>query len=495
MASLQNYPGSRLLESLGPYTTLNVDQLNFVAAQFFALGLAALYRTVFRPEKVSPSIRHAFGLLFGLWMGYFCFGYHAVHLAGLPAVCYLVILTQNPQVVHGAVLFVAMLYLSCVHLHRQCFADSSYGLDISGPLMVITQKVSSLAFSLHDGLVKRERDMTPSQKLYAIKKVPSLLEFFSYSMMFPSLMAGPVIFYNDYIAFIEGGMCAGTKKPPLDAKRVILRDPSPARAVFRKVCAAVVCALVFVLFLPTFPISKIKEGPFVDDTSLGYKLWYLTAATAVVRAKYYFAWCLADAACNNAGLGFSGYSPDGTPLWDRFSNVDIVGFECGTSLKESIDSWNKGTNRWLRFLVYDRVSSRATLLTFALSAIWHGFYPGYYLTFLGGALFTFASRTVRRRVRDHFAASRESKLFYDTSTFVATRLVMAYVTYPFVLLEFWPSVVLYNKLGWFLHGVAAALVAFGPRLIPKYEDAGRKNEIAMVLRRAGPYSDAVGRID
>lgn len=35
-----------------------------------------------------------------------------------------------------------------------------------------------------------------------------------------------------------------------------------------------------------------------------------------------------------------------------------------------------------------------TYATYILSAIWHGFYPGYYFTFLGGALTTNAARIV-----------------------------------------------------------------------------------------------------
>lgn len=42
--SLVNYRGSRLLEGLSDYTSLNVDQLNFVVSQLVALGLAGLYR-------------------------------------------------------------------------------------------------------------------------------------------------------------------------------------------------------------------------------------------------------------------------------------------------------------------------------------------------------------------------------------------------------------------------------------------------------------------
>lgn len=47
---------------------------------------------------------------------------------------------------------VALLYLSCIHFHRQYYDYGSYSLDITGPLMVITQKVTSIAFSIHDGL-------------------------------------------------------------------------------------------------------------------------------------------------------------------------------------------------------------------------------------------------------------------------------------------------------------------------------------------------------
>lgn len=47
-------------------------------------------------------------------------------------------------------------------------------------------------------------------------------------------------------------------------------------------------------------------------------------------------------------------------------------------------------------VVYERVPKKhGTVLTFALSALWHGFYPGYYLTFATGALIVMAARKVR----------------------------------------------------------------------------------------------------
>ena len=50
--------------------------------------------------------------------------------------------------------------------------------------------------------------------------------------------------------------------------------------------------------------------------------------------------------------------------------------------------------------VYDRVPHLApyqrTMLTYTVSTIWHGFYPGYYLTFLNAILIIVATRTVSK---------------------------------------------------------------------------------------------------
>ncbi|KAJ8893811.1 hypothetical protein PR048_006412 [Dryococelus australis] len=67
------------------------------------------------------------------------------------------------------VLAVALVYLSCIHIYRQIYDYGSYTLDITGPLMVITQKVTSLAFSLHDGLTRQDNELTDSQKYHAVR--------------------------------------------------------------------------------------------------------------------------------------------------------------------------------------------------------------------------------------------------------------------------------------------------------------------------------------
>lgn len=104
-------------------------------------------------------------------------------------------------------------------------------------------------------------------------------------------------------------------------------EPSPAKPVCRKVFLALLCAIVFIKFTPIFPLKYIASDHFIENTSIYYKFFYLSIVTTLVRFKYYFAWTLADAICNNAGVGFNGFDVNGEPLWNKFSNIDIVKFE------------------------------------------------------------------------------------------------------------------------------------------------------------------------
>jgi len=429
-------------------------ELNFVATQILALSLAPLFRHVLHPRNTKPATRHAFALIVGLIMGYFAFGVQAIHLAGLPSLCYVVIRTQDPQIMQRLVMAVALVYLSCIHLHRLMYDTGRYALDITGPLMVMTQKATSLAFNIHDGLSKKQEDLNSNQKYYAIQQIPTALEYFSYMFQFQTLMAGPLVFYRDYIEFINGTNLlkpTNANCPNSNGKEVVL-EPSPFYPVLEKVLVAALCAISFKTFITQFPIKRAKDDDFLQK-SLPSQVLYLSAATLLMRFKYYTAWTLADASCNLSGLGFNGYTSQGKAKWDLVSNVDILGFEFGASMKDCIAHWNKGTNSWLRMVVYERVGENKVLWTYALSALWHGFYPGYYLTFATGALFTISSRSVRSSLRPLFLSSPSKKFFYDILTTLTTRVLMTYATFSFVLLEFWPSV----RIFWGMYGLPHVL--------------------------------------
>lgn len=122
------------------------------------------------------------------------------------------------------------------------------------------------------------------------------------------------------------------------------------------------------------------------------------------------------------------------------------------NFKGVIDYWNRTTQSWLRRYAYERSSNKyRTYFTYIMSAVWHGFWPGYYLTFLTGALVTTASRTGRRCARPFFQKNRITAAAYDVLTFFMTRVYLAYATAPFVLLSLESSFKLYSRLYFFGH--------------------------------------------
>lgn len=90
-----------------------------------------------------------------------------------------------------------MSYLVWIHFYRWLIL-SSYSLDITGPMMVGVQKITTLAFSLHDGAYRKEEELTPLQKKEAIKEVPTLLDYMSFLFNFQVTVAS-IFYYNPEI--------------------------------------------------------------------------------------------------------------------------------------------------------------------------------------------------------------------------------------------------------------------------------------------------------
>jgi hypothetical protein len=64
-------------------------------------------------------------------------------------------------------------------------------------------------------------------------------------------------------------------------------------------------------------------------------------------------------------------------------------------MKTIFENWNIQTQIWLRRICYDRLTNNYKLVgVFVLSAVWHGFYSGYYMTAALAALAVYAGRKV-----------------------------------------------------------------------------------------------------
>uniref|UniRef100_A0A673FN26 Membrane-bound O-acyltransferase domain-containing protein 2-like n=1 Tax=Sinocyclocheilus rhinocerous TaxID=307959 RepID=A0A673FN26_9TELE len=404
--------------------------VNFVVCQLFALVTAFWFRLYLHPSKTSPFIRHVVATLLGFYLALFCFGWYALHFLVQSGLAYGIMIFTGVEHMHKYCFVVTLGYLCFCQVTRAYVFDyGMYSADFTGPMMVITQKITSLAFEIHDGLMKREEHLKPSQKYLAVRKMPSLLEYLSYNCNFMGILAGPTCSYNDYIAFIEGRWYE-PKHLESNGKengRFKQSDPSPKVVWLHCSLAPSGDGITFVCFFTRF---------FHSFT--------------------------ADAINNAAGFGFNGYNADGTPKWDRISNLRILNIEFATSFKMFLDNWNIQTALWLKRVCYERCPYNPTAATFLLSAIWHGADPGYYLTFITGIVVTMAARAVRHNVRQHFLGSATLKLIYDVITWFSTQMAICYTVVPFVLLAVGPSLKFYSSWYCCIHLICVLLVLVLP---------------------------------
>jgi len=285
---------------------------------------------------------------------------------------------------------VIMGHMSVSHIERQN-ADAPSSIDITGAQMVMAMKLTAFCWNVWDGK-QDQTELNDYQRERALKELPSPLDFAAYVAFFPGLMAGPAFDYADYRRWLETSMFdlpPGTdpsKAPPTRKQRKIPRSGTPAMI---KMVTGLAWILTFLVgsgyFTPdTFLTDKYKQ------LSLPSRIFQMYMMNVIARTKYYGVWTLTEGACIMAGIGYKGLDPKtGKPNWDRLTNIRPLGVELAQNSHAYLGNWNINTNNWLRNYMFLRVTPkgkkpgfRATLATFVTSAFWHGFYPGYYLTFV-----------------------------------------------------------------------------------------------------------------
>ena len=177
--------------------------------------------------------------------------------------------------------------------------------------------------------------------------------------------------------------------PRVRKKRRIPRSGTPAMI---KALAGMGWIVLFLKLGGWYNASLVLGNDYMKYSFLR-RVWILQMLGFTTRLKYYGVWFLTEGACILSGMGYKGVDPKtGRVNWDRLQNVNPWVIETAQNSRAYLENWNMNTNKWLRNYVYLRVTPkgkkpgfRASLATFATSAFWHGFYPGYYLSFVFAA--------------------------------------------------------------------------------------------------------------
>ena len=343
---------------------------------------------------VAVSLFYIIGL-FDLWSGLRTL---AISSTGVYLIAYYVDGSLMPWI--GFVFLMA--HMSISHIYRQ-MVDDAQVIDITGAQMVLVMKLSSFCWNVHDGRLAREQLSDP-QRYAAITHFPGMLDYLGYVLFFPSLFAGPSFEYVDYRRWIDTTLFdvpPGTdpsKVPPTRKKRRIPRSGRPAT---KKALLGLGWILLFLQLGSLYNQDTVlsPDSPYMAY-SLPRRIWTLHMVGVTTRLKYYGVWSLTEGACILSGMGYNGFDPrSGKVFWNRLENVDPWSLETAQNSHGYLGSWNKNTNHWLKNYIYLRVTPkgkkpgfRASMATFGTSAFWHGFYPGYYLTFVLGSFIQTAAK-------------------------------------------------------------------------------------------------------
>lgn len=257
--------------------------------------------------------------------------------------------------------------------------------------MVLIMKLTAFCWNVQDGRLPK-KELADFQRERALPQLPKVLDYAAYVLFFPSLFAGPSFDFVDYRRWIETSMFeipAGSDPSVAPRTRKNRKIPQSHTPATIKAVMGLVWIFLFLKF-STLYNTKLVLGDQYMKYGFLRRVWILEMLGFVTRMKYYGVWYLTEGSCILSGMGYKGINAKtGKVDWNRLQNVNPWGIESAQNSRAYLENWNMNTNHWLRNYMYLRVTPkgkkpgfRASLATFVTSAFWHGFYPGYYLSFV-----------------------------------------------------------------------------------------------------------------
>lgn len=494
---------------VGP-VTIKAHELSLLFCLFSSYPLSLLYHAAFHGthRRTSTWVKNLYLFLVALLFMRLCFSLWttAYLLAAVLFTYCFAWCFQRAWWMPPANFVLVLLHLASAHLYLQFRPHSPTEqpfLDPTGLLMMLTIKLTSFATDMssawfwsrqlrarrlpaprpqsHSPLEKK-KDATaaapapsdgdrgkapyldPDTKFSALQKYPDLLEFLGYATLFPGLLTGPSVSFYEYRTFVNGSYFAA-----VEGKEAALRGRK--RRALSLLLMAIVALVAYVGLGPAIPHSYLFEAEYMAQP-LWYRLAYLHVANIVQRCRYYFAWFIAEGAFVVIGLGFR-MDASGRPVWDRLENISPWHIEGTTNFREFVGKWNIYTNQWLNSYVYRRIqtfygkrnsSIRASIATYLVSAVWHGFYPGYYFTFVTAAWMTIVCRSTPSRppveLTTPLVIYKNVVWPFDCLSrallvHVLLHVMIDYTMTPFILLDSGRTIAFWSSFGFFGHGALA----------------------------------------
>jgi hypothetical protein len=330
--------------------------------------------------------RLLYSLILGIFFQYSIYGMGTIHILISTIATYLFINYYGRKLSAFYVMIGTISYLSFLHISRMIYDYGGWTIDdVTTIYMMTICKFSSLAFSYEDG-GKPISDLKNSHhKEYRLENKPSFLEVLSFVYFYPTSIIGPSIEFKDFINFIKEEDCYAHLK---ENKSFLIQTS------IKYLLSSFLTMFIYV-FGSYIPIRAMGEPDFGNHNLL-YKIAYLYFVFPSIRAKYYSGWLISYSTLILNGISYTERKNKENQIVKSFDKGDygsIISSEFEPNAKNKLIEWNKTIHLWLKYNIYTRTINidkkpfknnwqLASLLTFIGSALWHGYYPTYYFTFL-----------------------------------------------------------------------------------------------------------------
>ncbi|XP_004713232.1 protein-serine O-palmitoleoyltransferase porcupine isoform X3 [Echinops telfairi] len=332
-----------------------------------------------------PSyLKHASTVAGGFFSLYHFFQLHMVWVVLLSLLCYLVLFLCRHSSHRGVFLSVTILiYLLMGEMHM---VDTVTWHKMRGAQMIVAMKAVSLGFDLDRG---------------EVGAVPSPVEFMGYLYFVGTIVFGPWISFHSYLQAVQGR--------PLSCRWLQKVARSLVLALLCLVLSTCVGPYLFPYFIPLDGDRLLRNK---KRKARGTMVRWLRAYESAVSFHFsnYFVGFLSEATATLAGAGFT--EEKDHLKWDLTVSKPL-NVELPRSMVEVVTSWNLPMSYWLNNYVFKNAlrlgTFSAVLVTYAASALLHGFSFHLAAVLLSLAFITYVEHVLRKRLARILSACVLSK--------------------------------------------------------------------------------------
>lgn len=346
------------MQALAQTVGIPYDDFKCLFCIVVQIPLSYLYRKLPAVTDSNLFWRKMFGVAVAFFTNLYCFGGWGLTVLFLSTLLSYALAMQATTKRRAFQLsFVSFSFLCLANLIRLVVDYEGNSNNVSLLFMILTPRIIYFIWTV----CRKHEDKHPEQ-------IPSLTDYLCYLYNYLGGMVGPVYSYEEWDHFIRQTF-------PESAINV----PELLRAVRDVVLCFALYALGPILF-----DSSLLEKPRFRELNVVLQVGVITIEAVILRARYVIAWRLESIQVILANVRDSE-----SQYREHVQTISVQNVELENSTKIRIDNWNISIQKWLKNCIYLpskdtlRLSSRqASMLTFVVSAFWHGFYPTYYFSFV-----------------------------------------------------------------------------------------------------------------